>query len=307
MVLLNNSSINKRIKFGCIHTETKLFIDQKANGIFGLAPLPKSAWIYSGDPLVGFSICLSNHGGDLSFPPSVSQPIDAIRLDYRGGHYIVDPVKISLGDSWVSTSIPHFVGSEMLIDSGSTISYLQDSLYQLVIDEIKKTVQLSPYVASPSLCADRGIESASLPSITFTFNSIDGGTIDVPFSNYTYSVGNMTCLTIASNGNLHRTDLGASWMIGKRITFTGSANWARIENNITCIERLISSRVKVEPLAGQILPDSTSIHQDHENTYLYGVIAVAITMGICLLVVVKRSINFPDRMQYDRVEEVHSE
>ena len=90
-----------------------------------------------------------------------------------------------------------------------------------------------------------------------------------------------SCLTVASNGNLDRTDLGASWLLNKQVTFTTGAGWMQVIEK-TCPERPISSREMVIPLEGQLT------RRTHASTRL-GVIAVIAFFSLILIIIVKKN------------------
>lgn len=286
--------IIKKSPFGCIESETKLFLQQKANGIFGLAPSQNINFLTSQTPVEAFSVCLADLGGELDFYSVMSIPDRAIPLLYRDNHYVVEPVEINIQGNmntlfWSSSSttdpISTYIGTKALIDSGSTITYLRDSFYQILMKYIDDQLleirsKLNEEKNGPSRCwlhANGIVIAAYLPIIQFTFAQVKGNeTVSVSFKDYTNTeqagLGKeKTCLTVASNNRLSRTDLGASWMLNKRITFSTSAGWLHIAES-PCPRTSIDDRLPVVPLPGQIV--------ERINFYDLHVIAIIGVIGI---------------------------
>lgn len=297
VVSVSESAVVKRAKFGCIEKETKLFLEQKANGIFGLAPLSKTDWLFGGSSNVhSFSVCLAREGGDILFHAgdTTTRPETSIPLSYREGHYVVSPSSISVGQDWtVSTgNISSYVGAEVLVDSGSTVTYFTDKLYRIIMERIRKSIshlKLQEDISGPAVCfIVEGKEEVQkfLPNISISFQGVkEGHVVSTTFSNYTYSVSAKECLTFASNAGLDRTDLGASWMIGKNITFSSSSGWMQIDPSTACTNRPISERPPVEPVEGQL-----NREPEFSVSAMVGLVAIMLSMGVVLFFITRRSI-----------------
>lgn len=304
LVAVDAGILGKATRFGCIESETKLFLDQKANGIFGLAPLPRTYWL--DDEVAAFSICLAERGGSLEFhsvgvdtlPNLVSK--NRVLLQYIEGHYVVTPSHVSVGDQRSSGDIASVLGSEVLIDSGSTHTYLAAPLFDRVLREIEGKIaqnwatQLEKNDSGPTICwrireggtsVNLASLSSLLPVITLSFETIDGASpVHVRFENYMYSLNGQQCLTIASNGRLDRTDLGASWMMGKSVTFSKSDGWVHIQDPGNCVGQPLESRLPVQPVPGQL-------DTDPSPPRAFGaMIAVLALIMVCLAIIVKRSV-----------------
>jgi hypothetical protein len=282
---------SKIIPFGCIESETNLFKDQRANGIFGLAALPKTYWLKENPAITGFSICLAKEGGDLEFlTETESASKQGVSLSYTDGHFVISPSSVSVGPEWKSSDTQEFFGSQVLIDSGSTITYLKKELYDIVIGIIKSQIGdlFRIHQNGPSLCFDTDDEKniqSKLPGILFEIPSSVQEKVffNVPFSDYTYIVDGNVCLAIASNEDLDRTDLGASWMIGKQITFSTNNGWAEIVPHHACSSRSLSER-----RPGLAPPQRSSVMG---ASYLLGVIAVVLAIAACLVYIVKSNLR----------------
>ena len=308
VISFENSQINKTMGFGCIESETKLFMEQAANGLMGLAPQAKTNWLFSNEKIEAFSLCLSRHGGELEFYHTRPQPGEAVLLQYRNGHYVVEPLKIGLKDSknysweWETDEIMKYLGDEVLIDSGSTETYLVSEFYDKIVSHIRERVRNSAFEppiiedpTGPALCWLSDVTETInplLPEILFTFPKIlrDDNTT-VVFNNYTYFSASRTCLGIASNGRLKRTDLGASWLINRKIILTSSQGWATFEPT-QCEEHRIETRQPVIPLPGHI--------ERNRVKYFLPVLSAVIMMTALLIHIVRRHILFPYR-GYDSV------
>ena len=294
IIQISDSAIIKTSQFGCIEAETKLFLEQKANGILGLAPSQNANFLTSPTPIEAFSLCLALEGGELDLHTSIAKPVDAIPLRYRDNHYVVEPVEISLHGGtnksfWSSANstdpVSSFIGTKALIDSGSTITYLRDALYQILIKYIEDQImelrpQLTEERSGPSLCwvHASGLAIAPyLPVVEFYFAREDGnGTVSAKFKDYSHteSAGlgrEKTCLTVASNHRLSRTDFGASWMLNKRITFSTSGGWLHLSETL-CPRTSLDQRPPVIALPGQIVP--------RVNFFDVHVLAILGVMGI---------------------------
>jgi hypothetical protein len=297
VVSVSKSAVAKRTNFGCIEKETKLFLEQKANGIFGLAPLSKTDWLFGGSPSVNsFSVCLAREGGDILFHAgdTLTRPDTSIPLSYLEGHYVVSPSSISVGQDWMVSAgnISTYVGAEVLVDSGSTITYFTDKLYRVIFERIQKSIshlKLQEDTSGPAVCLIvEGKEEVQtlLPIISISFQGFrEGQVISATFSNYTYSVSGKECLTIASNAGLDRTDLGASWMIGKNITFSSSSGWMQIDPSAACTNRSISQRRPVEPVEGQL-----NREPEYSVAAMVGLVSIMFSIGVVLFFITRRSI-----------------
>jgi hypothetical protein len=120
--------------------------------------------------------------------------------------------------------------------------------------------------------------------------------VTIDMRDYSYKdplVPNRHCLLIASNTGLRRTDLGASFLIGKRITFSVSAGWLDIEEGANCTVRTLADRIPVVPVEGQLTKQlnipSTS---DGSATALALVIFLLVLVAIGMGLIVRKSVLY---------------
>lgn len=294
-----NNELRKKIAFGCIDHETKLFRDQKANGLMGLAPSQRTAWLF-GEPKIGaFTLCLAKHGGHIAFFPSIEKPREAVSLMYRNGHYTIEPVSIGLsgGDlDWISPPEAKrlYLGNEVLIDSGSTETYIVRELFEKLESIIRERVEQDPIASTlvedksgQTLCWISDVSNVInplLPSIVLTLPLLneDGNTTKAFFTDYTYVSASRTCLGIASNGHLNRTDLGASWLINRKVTLTSTEGWAAFEA-AACTDRSLDSREPVVALPGQLVESGVHVY--------FTALAVLSTVSLLLFLIIRRQLN----------------
>ena len=275
-------------KFGCIDSETNLFLEQKANGILGLAPLAKS---YLSQQLEEFSICLSRTGGDF-YPSTISRVFNTtctVPMKSVGGHYTVRPSEMRIGQ--ISFVTEH----EVLIDSGSTVTYFEKGFYTQIWHLISETVDAYKrensrvFTVSGPGCWTTSVANATedfarlLPPIELSFIALDNSTLTVKFVSYFFKQSDgQVCLTMASNEHIQRTDLGSSWLIGNNVTFYPKQELLSIQQNAACTERELSERVPVPPR-----PPAP------ENSFfpLIGMAFIFLSIAFCLIRVVRNSIS----------------
>ena len=254
---VEDSVFENKMKFGCIESESRAFLTQKANGILGLAPQEVPVFDF-------FSLCLSSRGGEFHIL-SDQVPEVFIPLQYVEGHYIVSPMSVSVGNTTYSDEM---LGKEVLIDSGSTITYFPQNLFSDIFSKINSTT-----------CWDH---IPSLPVILLVFNQSNGPELSVPFENYYYmNDQGRWCLSIASNGNLNRTDLGASWLVGKNVTISAKNKWISIQPRVDCPSWNLTQRV---PTPKRV----------EESGWLSVVLLIGVCLSIaaCLFKVVYRSVAY---------------
>jgi hypothetical protein len=288
-------TLSSEISLGCIECETKLFLEQKANGLVGLSPSSTNQLFFSteGGNIKAFSLCLSPVGGEMKmFPSSSTQPEDAISLEYRDNHYVVSPSKIDIvtaeGSPLWSTNhqkeTSEFLSQKTLIDSGSTVTYLNDSLFQMLTKFIDESLIgfEEDFTGSTKCWLEKAGEDIGkrLPELrlTFPYKSKEGS-LTVSFKEYINDDAGKSCLTIASNQKLIRTDLGASWLINKEVTFSTSDGWIRIEEK-KCPNHHLSTRDPVVPLPGQVPPP---------RSIRWTVLLILFTFAVFLILIVRRN------------------
>ncbi|CAE7357824.1 A39 [Symbiodinium pilosum] len=219
-----------KVQMGCHSRETKLFVTQKANGIFGLAP-PKNKQptvlmeIFKDRNHVNsaiFAMCLSSQGGLLTvggFNESLnSAGVKWIPLSVQGFYSISLTKMVVEGGAEISGGFGHTI-----VDSGTTYTYLPERLYRQLKDAVKS------YCESHNNCAAQGTSStcwtvsggsslSSFPHIRVVFR--DGVSANWYPSSYLYNRGGKAyCLGFESNGPVSETVLGATWMIGRNVIF----------------------------------------------------------------------------------------
>lgn len=182
--------------FGCGYNQEGGFGVQ-GNGIVGLGNGPLSLASQLGQNVDNkFSYCLTplssgsnsklKFGVDVAGPNAVSTPF--ITQDSPVFYYLsLDGINIG------STSVP--VGQNIIIDSGTTLTYLETSVYEGVRDALKSAIGLSP-VADPEGTLDPCYEAGSSlnpPDVVFKFQGAD---VVLKEENLFRTDGSVTCLTI---------------------------------------------------------------------------------------------------------------
>jgi hypothetical protein len=249
-------------------------------------------------------------------PISPSNAAIRIGLYYVDGHYVVKPTQVKIGNTTIDGTST-FLGGQVLIDSGSTVTYLNKPFYEAVLSQIHERIShATPDVivpdtsdpTKPTLCwkfvnestVDSDFEKF-LPEITFNFSkpttNVPGGTGgSITMGDYFFkdtAVKGGYCLRIAANDGLRRTDLGAPFLIGKRVTFSVNDEWLYIEENGNCTERSLTDRPPVVPIDGQLtaalkIPDT----QDNSSEALALVILFMISVAIGVGLIVKKSVVY---------------
>jgi hypothetical protein len=286
-------------RFGCIESETKLFLNQKANGIFGLAPLPKTYWL---EGMYAFTVCLAEDGGDLSFwRDKEGVPVSIIPhkvpLKYVKGHYVVSPSRVSIGPEWSSEDITGMFGTEVLIDSGSTHTYLMSKLFDTVLGIIESNLAGTGVVRDDTGSTVCWVTSGPsfdltqfLPEIVITFPSLDESSLNTTIREYAYTLEGKQCLMLASNGRMQRTDLGSSWMRNRALTFTKSDGWLGIRDPGNCTVRAFVNRPQVIAIPGQ-LDTSPPPPESDSSPMLLSVLALLALAALLLMIVVRMTIT----------------
>ncbi|CAE7262577.1 APF1 [Symbiodinium natans] len=207
-----------RVQLGCHSRETRLFVTQKANGIFGLAPAKERmptilVDVFKDKAHVNaavFAMCLSSQGGLLTvggFNESLNTAgVQWIALGLHGFYSVAVSKMVVEGPG----------GSELsggfgrtIVDSGTTYTYLPDGLYR----QLKSSVQT--YCKEHNGCGARGTGStcwtvpggalSSFPPIRVVFQK--GASVNWYPSSYLYrrSSGDLYCLGFESNGAARET------------------------------------------------------------------------------------------------------
>ena len=133
-----------RAEFGCHSLEEKMFYEQRANGIMGMAPRrdgkpPTFLDNLFHSPQISksiFSLCLSPQGGELVVggANSTRHSAEPVWTDMEiGQYYSIKPQSLSFGGVSLGTQF----GTNSIVDSGTTFTYLPPSIYTGVIDQIK--------------------------------------------------------------------------------------------------------------------------------------------------------------------------
>ena len=305
-------TVKKQIQFGCIESETKLFLEQRANGILGLAPTAKTALFTQGEEITGFSVCLSSEGGDLQFLSTKDLMVDAknIPLKYVDNHYVVEPSQVVV-DGTTEPDGSSILGDQVLFDTGSTVTYLNDEFFRKIsktVSERAKQAGLQlDYIANrdPTLCWVSSRESSAsnftlsdfthlLPKIIFSFTSDDNSQVSLSFHDYAFAdVNNRFCLRIASNGSLRRTDLGAPFMIGKKIVFTPKLGKVWFIDAANCTERRIEDREPVVAVPGQLTATINSSPSSNVTEFFVVFIFLLLITASVLIYIVRKSVYLP--------------
>ena len=305
MVRLGN--IEKQISFGCIESETKLFLDQRANGILGLSPTSKTHLFFQGEEITGFGVCLGTHGGDLEFFYHGETNVQGsdLKLQYVDNHYVVEPDSVEV-DGIAEIDLDAILGDQVLFDTGSTVTYLNDFFYKKIsstISERAKAANLKiDYIATrdPTMCwiSEPSFELSEflklLPKIIFSFKAENGSEERLSFHDYAFIDANKRyCLRIASNGSLRRTDLGAPFMIGKKFFFTPKFGIMRFIDSANCTERKLEDREPIEPVPGQLTASFVPSSPAYTTEFFVVFICLILITASALLCIVNKSVYMP--------------
>ncbi|CAL0335298.1 unnamed protein product [Lupinus luteus] len=170
--------------FGCGHKNTGNF-GKKMMGIVGLGRGPLSLISQIGSSFGGrrFSHCLIPYSNDNNLPSImsfgsgsevvgdgvVSTPL--IKEESKPFYYVTLE-GISVGDTYLSL---HSSKGNMIIDSGTTLTFLPQKLYDQLVDEVKKQVPLQPIIDDPKSDDRLCYSSTNLqdPIITTHFEGAD--------------------------------------------------------------------------------------------------------------------------------------
>ena len=133
-----------RAEFGCHSLEEKMFYEQRANGIMGMAPRrdgkpPTFLDNLFHSPEISksvFTICLSPQGGELVVGGANSTRNNAepvwTTMDIAQ-YYSIKPASLSIGGVTLGTQF----GTNSIVDSGTTFTYLPSQIYRALVDQIK--------------------------------------------------------------------------------------------------------------------------------------------------------------------------
>lgn len=182
--------------FGCGYEQKGRFGVQ-GDGIFGLGNGPLSLVSQLGQNInYKFSYCLTpassgsnsklKFGLDVAGSNAVSTPFAT--QDPPTFYYLtLDGIDIA------DSSVP--VGQNVIIDSGTTLTYLESSVYEGVRDALKSAIGLSP-VTDPDGMLDPCYEASgplNSPDVAFKFKGAD---VVLKEENIFRSDGSLTCLAI---------------------------------------------------------------------------------------------------------------
>lgn len=225
-----------KARLGCHTHETKMFYNQQANGIFGMAPGG------SGRPTIledifrdkrsvntaMFALCLAEEGGLLSVggvnrSHHLRKQITWIPMVVRN-YYAVDLNEVSVKDTGMKLS----GFGTTVVDSGTTYSYLPLELYKQLAEEVsrfcKENAGCGGQPHDDSCWRLQGSSSrealARFPTLQLTFSG--GKTVPWKPEAYMYrpkAHENSWCYGFQSNGLVKETILGATWFLHHEVIF----------------------------------------------------------------------------------------
>ncbi|CAK9069635.1 unnamed protein product [Durusdinium trenchii] len=212
-----------KVHMGCHTRETRLFVTQKANGIMGLAPSSSSPTIlqeiFKDRAHVNaaiFSMCLAPEGGLLTvggYNASLAAHVDWIPMRPQQFY------GITLSKLAVEGGIELGTGfGRTFVDSGTTYTYLPNSLYRQLRDSVKAVCEQKCGQPAGNTCWKVSGSLEAFPRIVFTFSK--NTVMFWPASSYLYrKTGDLHCLGFESNGAVPETVLGATFMINQMVVF----------------------------------------------------------------------------------------
>lgn len=238
-----------------------MFVTQKANGIFGLAPkrdsnlleeLIKKHSSQSGERLK-FSLCLAPNGGVMTVGATnhalhqgKRQPDLSIGFQSDKNLYtLVGVQEISIDDTFIFTSLTdRFQGYGIFIDSGSTFSYLPRQKYRILEEKLNMTC-----INSKRCKVGRG-EDSTCYQLDLNEGENLAEEVDKMFPPLRYKMLNKNINWAATSYMLVREEkrhevclgileldrylLGANWMYNRDIQFDLSTRMVHIYDNISC-------------------------------------------------------------------------
>lgn len=230
-----------RVPFGCTTSENKLFYDQEADGILGLANSEGGfiRALYDNQiiPHYVFSLCLAQNGGYFSVG-GLNTTLHNEEVKYLSygdptnkNKFLVNLQSIRIDSTFIS------VNKNALIDSGTTLTYVPEDMYNKIENTIKNFCSQENRCMGDiytknnlGLCFKlrKNINTVqfleSMPTLTFTFD--ENVTYDWKPQNYIYNNTNVDkkdnilnyCIGIyhLKKGEII---LGSTWMHNHDIVF----------------------------------------------------------------------------------------
>ncbi|KAK4785709.1 hypothetical protein SAY86_002398 [Trapa natans] len=227
---------------GCGHDNEGTFNEQ-TSGIVGLGGGPVSLISQMGKSVEGgFSYCLIPLGSDtasskLNFGTNaavggrgtVSTPYTQ---DTQGTFYYLTLEGFTIGETRIAYSRPSLAADaasegNIIIDSGTTLTYLPSDMLSQVSDEVSKLISLDPMSSPPqpfSLCYET-TDDIQVPTITVHFT---GANVELGPSNTFVKISdNTVCFTFVSSnlelaiyGNIAQSDFLVGYnLVKKTVSF----------------------------------------------------------------------------------------
>jgi len=236
---------NQRVFFGVSVTEPSPLWSSPLQGIWGLAYEEENLWITQPTVLQqiitkydlynGFSLCLTPTGNSAftvgySWSTQLSQFSFTTVVDTIGGYnlYNVQVTDFSVGGKSLSSGSEfNVVGSPTIVDSGTSLLLIPNSVYQslVAIPSIAALVNYTKYCSS--------YDQSTLPTITITLAGTSP--LKIPPSAYVATAGTGACFKIQSIGsNSFGPILGDVFMQNYNIFFDLQNNRVGFADPSTC-------------------------------------------------------------------------